>query len=98
MDILLGICQRGSCVFPNKSAFKDSGLCTLYIRACFSRVTDLRKVGKCLAISIGVSHFLRFKKVFFIENNIKYNFELNNLRSRKKQKLDHRGHYRIYGI
>lgn len=35
VDILLEICQRGSCVFPNKSAFKDFGLCTVYIRGFF---------------------------------------------------------------
>lgn len=85
-----GICQRGSCVFPNKSAFKNFGLCTVYISGVFfPRVTNLRKVGKCVAILICDIHFLRFKK-HFIENNTKYNFVFN-LRSRKKnQKLDHR--------
>lgn len=84
MDILLEICQRDSCVFPNKSAFKDFGLCPVYIRGFFPRVTNLRKVEKCVAILICDIHFLRFKK-YFIENNTKYNFVFN-LRSRKKKK------------
>lgn len=73
-----------SCVYPNKSAFKDFGLCTVYIRGFFPRVTNLRKVEKCVAILICDIHFLRFKK-YFIENNTKYNFVFN-LRSRKKTK------------
>lgn len=90
MDILLEICQRDSCVYPNKSAFKDFGLCTVYISGgFFPRVTNLRKVGNCVAILICDIHFLRFKK-YFIENNTKYNFVFNLQLRKKNQKLDHR--------
>lgn len=106
MDILLGICQRGILcylVFSPINLPLKILVCVCIYPGGFSRVTNLRKVGKCVAILICVSHFLRFKKgFFFIENNIKYNFVFSNLRFEKdlekKQKLDHREHYRIYGI